>query len=150
MPTPIEQFKEFFNANAEQDNIALSKAPGAMWMGKGQENAIKTFHIAAETVPAYKDFLRQHNIAIWVKDDPKMRALRALRIMREPTPHIPQYPHIPHNPELAANLMVMLCQRTTYLLEKQIESLKEKFIKEGGFRENLFKERMKYKILIHK
>jgi len=62
MPTPIEQFKEFFNANAEQDNIALSKAPGAMWMGKGQENAIKTFHIAAETVPAYKDFLRQHKI----------------------------------------------------------------------------------------
>ncbi len=62
MPTPNEQFQEFFNANAEQDNIALSKAPGGMWMGKGQENAIKTFHIVAETVPAYQDFLKKHKI----------------------------------------------------------------------------------------
>jgi len=40
---------------------------------------------------------------------------------------------------------VMLCQRTTYLLEKQIESLREKFVKEGGFRENLFRQRIKYR-----
>lgn len=65
--------------------------------------------------------------------------------MRDPSPHNPQIPHIPHDPEFAANLLIMLCQRTTYLLVKQIESLKEKFIKEGGFRENLFKERMKYR-----
>lgn len=71
-----------------------------------------------------------------------MRVLRDLRVMKDPFPHLPQYPHIPHDPELAANLLVMLCQRTTYLLEKQTESLREKFIKEGGFRENLFKERI--------
>lgn len=62
MSTPNEQFQEFFNINAEQDNIALSKAPGGMWMGKGQENALKTFHTAAETVPAYQDFLKKHKI----------------------------------------------------------------------------------------
>lgn len=75
----------------------------------------------------YEDYLRQHRLRIWDKNEPK-------------------YPHIPHDPELACNLMIMLCQRTTYLLEKQIESLKEKFIKEGGFRENLFKKRLEEKI----
>jgi len=72
-----------------------------------------------------------------------MRNLREVRVMREPSPHLPQFPHIPYQQEFAANLMVMLCQRTSYLLEKQIESLREKFINEGGFRENLFRERMK-------
>ncbi len=62
MPTPNEQFQDFFNANAEQDNIALLKAPGGVWMGKGQENALKTFHTAAEDVPAYQDFLKKHQI----------------------------------------------------------------------------------------
>lgn len=93
----------------------------------------------------YEDFLRQRNFRLWDKDEPKMGELRDLRVVREPYPHIPQIPHIPQNQELAANFLFMLCQRTTYLLEKQIESLKEKFIKEGGFRENLFKERLKYK-----
>jgi len=91
----------------------------------------------------YEDFLRQKGFALWGKDEPRMRNLREMRVLREPYPHLPQFPHIPQNPELAANLMVMLCQRTTYLLEKQITSLKEKFIKEGGFRENLFRERLK-------
>lgn len=93
----------------------------------------------------YEDYLRQHNYIIWLKDSPKMRDLRDLRVVGYPLPHIPQIPHIPQNPELAANLMFMLCQRTTYLLEKQIASLKEKFVKEGGFRENLFKKRLDYK-----
>jgi len=39
----------------------------------------------------------------------------------------------------------MLCQRTTYLLEKQIIALRAKFIKEVGFRGNLFRERLKEK-----
>jgi len=33
----------------------------------------------------------------------------------------------------------------TYLLKRQIESLKRKFIREGGFRENLFKQRLNYR-----
>ncbi|PIS14635.1 four helix bundle protein [Candidatus Shapirobacteria bacterium CG09_land_8_20_14_0_10_39_12] len=95
-----------------------------------------------ELLEDYEDFLRQRKLTIWPKDDVKMRELRDLRVLREPSPHIPQIPHIPQNPELAANLLIMLIQRTTYLLTKQIASLKEKFINEGGFRENLFKQRL--------
>jgi len=57
-----QQFQEFFKANAEKDNISLSEAPSQMWLKKGQEKALKTFHIAAEKVLAYKDFLKKHKI----------------------------------------------------------------------------------------
>jgi len=93
----------------------------------------------------YEDYLRCHHLKLWIKNEPRMRKLRDLRVLSDHFPHIPQFPHIPNDPELAANLMFMLCQRTTYLLEKQIQSLREKFIKEGGFRENLFRDRLKYK-----
>lgn len=110
------------------------------------ESYIKFLGIAngslKELLEDYEDFLRQKGLAIWPKDDVRMRELRDLRVMKDPFPHLPQIPHIPQNPQLAANLMIMLCQRTTYLLTKQIESLKEKFINEGGFRENLFKQRL--------
>lgn len=115
------------------------------------ESYIKLLGVAKgslkELLEDYEDFLRSHNLVLWSKDDPRMRRLRGLRVVRDPSLHIPQFPHIPQDPEFAANLMVMLCQRTTYLLEKQIESLKEKFVQEGGFRENLFKARIKYKSL---
>ena len=44
----------------------------------------------------YQDYLRQHNLKIWDKNETKMRELRNLRVMGNPTPHIPQFPHIPH------------------------------------------------------
>lgn len=113
------------------------------------ESYIKLLGVAKgslfELLEDYQDFLRQKNLKIWAKDELKMRQLRELRVMGIPQPHIPQFPHIPQDPDLAGNLMVMLCQRTTYLLEKQIESLKQKFVKEGGFRENLFQKRLAYK-----
>ncbi len=113
------------------------------------ESYIKFLGIAKGSIKElqedYEDFIRQRKLNLWGKDEPRMRELRDLRVLREPQPHIPQIPHIPYNPEAAANLMVMLCQKTTYLLEKQIVSLREKFINEGGFRENLFKERLQKK-----
>lgn len=113
------------------------------------ESYIKLLGVAKgslfELLEDYQDFLRQHNLKLWPKDELKMRQLRDLRVVGVPEPQLPQFPHIPHDCELAGNLLVMLCQRTTFLLEKQITSLKEKFVKEGGFRENLFKKRLEEK-----
>ena len=47
--------------------------------------------------------------------------------------------------ETAANAMVTLISQTTYLLDNQVKSLKEKFVKEGGFTENLTRERFEYR-----
>ena len=49
------------------------------------------------------------------------------------------------NPERAANAMIYLINQTNQLLDQKLRWLEEKFIKEGGFRENLFKKRQKYR-----
>jgi four helix bundle suffix protein len=52
--------------------------------------------------------------------------------------------HLSH-PETFANLMLTLCFKQGYLIDKLLRALKEKFIREGGFRENLFKERINFR-----
>lgn len=92
----------------------------------------------------YEDFLRQKGFTIWPKDNLKVRVFRGFRAVWK-SPNIPNTPNLPNNPEEASNLLLTFCQIETFLLNKQIESLKKKFVKEGGFRENLFRKRLEYK-----
>jgi four helix bundle suffix protein len=41
--------------------------------------------------------------------------------------------------------MVCLINQTNQLLDQKLRWLEERFVKEGGFRENLFKKRMDYR-----
>lgn len=93
----------------------------------------------------YLDFLLQNKLQIWPKDDPKVRGFRGFRAFWV-KPNIPNTPNFPNNPEEAANMILTFCQMESYLLKRQIESLREKFIREGGFRENLFKKRLEYRL----
>lgn len=92
----------------------------------------------------YEDFLRQKNLATWPKDDPKVRVFRGFRAVWK-SPNNPNTPNLPNDAEEAANMLLTFCQMEGYLLKRQIESLKQKFIKEGGSRENLFKRRVSYR-----
>ncbi|MDP2718801.1 MAG: four helix bundle suffix domain-containing protein [Dehalococcoidia bacterium] len=92
----------------------------------------------------YEDFLRQRGFSIWPKDHPKVRVFRGFRAVWV-KPNIPNTPNLPNDPEEAANLLLTFCQMETFLLKRQISSLKEKFVREGGFRENLFKKRLDYR-----
>lgn len=89
----------------------------------------------------FEDFLRQKGYSIWDKNDERIRGFRAFRAVWKTT-NIPNTPNLPNNPEEAANMLLTFCQMESYLLHKQIEALRNKFIAEGGFRENLFKERL--------
>lgn len=92
----------------------------------------------------FEDFLRQKKLKIWDKDDPRVRGFRDFRAVWV-SPNIPNTPNLPKDAEDAANMLLTFCQMETFLLKKQIEALKEKFEKEGGFREKLFKKRIDYK-----
>jgi len=92
----------------------------------------------------YEDFLRRKGLAIWSKDDPRIRVFRGFRAVWV-KPNIPNTPNLPNNPEEAANMLLTFCQIETFLLKRQIDSLKNKFVTEGGFRENLFKKRLEYR-----
>lgn len=97
-----------------------------------------------ELTSDFEDFLRQRGFQIWSKDDKRIRGFRVFRAVWV-SPNRPNTPNLPNNPQEAANMLLTFCQMETYLLAKQIEALKEKFIREGGFRENLFKRRLAQK-----
>jgi four helix bundle suffix protein len=44
-----------------------------------------------------------------------------------------------------ANLMLCLCHKQSYLMDQFLRAKQEKFVKEGGFKENLYKKRMDFK-----
>lgn len=88
-----------------------------------------------ELLEDFLDFLRQRKLALWPKNSPRIRAIRAVRLIDKPD--------LPDRPEEAANLIITLINQETFLLDRQIKSLEEKFIREGGYTEKLFKERLK-------
>lgn len=94
-----------------------------------------------ELAADFEDFLRQRGFEIWDKNDPRVRGFRDFRAVWL-APNRPNTLNLPNDPEEAANMLLTFCQMESYLLNKQIESLKRKFIEEGGFRENLFKQRI--------
>ena len=103
-----------------------------------------------ELLNDYLAYARQNRLEIWSGDRAK-REIREIReiweiLQKTPTlPSSPNFPHLPDHPDLAVNLLITLINQANYLLDKLIASLKEKFINEGGFRENLFRKRMDMK-----
>lgn len=47
------------------------------------------------------------------------------------------------DPEKAANCLICIIHQANYLLDRQLSTLEENFIKEGGYSENLFRARQK-------
>lgn len=105
-----------------------------------------------ELLADYEDFLRERGLTPWGKEDVKVLAFRKRAYTLSHLSNVSdlgtliQKPKLPPDPEAAANLLLTLLHQVTYLLSKQIKSGEEKFIKEGGYTEKLFKKRMEYKI----
>jgi len=96
-----------------------------------------------ELLEDYKDIARNRGIAVW--DTEGLRRYRNLRVFIKddlPLPPLPPSPHLPHNLGEAVNVMIDLITRTGYLFDRQRNSLEEKFLREGGYTENLFKKRV--------
>jgi four helix bundle suffix protein len=105
-----------------------------------------------ELLTDYEDYLRQHNFQIYPKTHPKVTGFRqtAYRLSYLSNlsylGHLKEKPVLPDNPQDAANFLLTLCHMETYLLSKQIASLENRFVRQGGYTENLFKKRFQVKI----
>jgi restriction system protein len=105
-----------------------------------------------ELTSDYEDYLRQRKLSIWPKTDQKVIKLREdgyrLSNLRNLSPigDFIEKPKLPDKPDEAANFLLTLCHMVTFLLSKQIQSLDNRFIKNGGYTENLFKRRIRDKI----
>lgn len=121
------------------------------YLEKSLKSYIKLVGVAyaslEELLEDYCDFLRQRKLLIWNKDDPKVKKFREFRVFWdfEKSPNSPNTPSLSSNSEEAANFILTIGHLESFLLSKQIKSLEEKFIKEGGYTENLFKKRLSFR-----
>lgn len=117
------------------------------YLQKSLEGRIKLVGVARgsleELLNDFLDFLRQRGLKLWEKDSPKARAVRALVYNRYNSYN--NYKSYIENPEDAANAAICLINQTNALLDQKLQWLEEKFVNEGGFRENLFRKRMERK-----
>ncbi|MBU1326784.1 four helix bundle suffix domain-containing protein [Patescibacteria group bacterium] len=117
---------------------------------KSMEGNIKLTGVArasfGELLEDYRDFLRVRHFAVWDKDDERVITIRRMRENTNKTNRsYESYETYMSEPERFANLMVTLCFKEGYLLDQLLRVQEAKFVKEGGFRENLFRKRREYK-----
>ena len=116
------------------------------YLQKGVEGRLKLLGVSRgsleELLNDYLDFLRQRGLKILSKDSPEARQVRSLVYNRYNSYN--SYKSYIQNPQSAANAMICLINQTNQLLDQKLRWLEERFIKEGGFRENLFKKRKDY------
>lgn len=102
-----------------------------------------------ELVEDYQDFLFKKGLRVWDKNDPRVLRLRRILINPHET-HVTNDSNESHgikfsDPEAFANLMITLCTKQGFLMDRFLKGIQEKFVKEGGFRENLLKKRLSFK-----
>ncbi|MFH1705784.1 MAG: four helix bundle suffix domain-containing protein [Patescibacteria group bacterium] len=102
-----------------------------------------------ELIEDYEDFLWLKELDVWDKNDSKVLAIRR-KLINTNESHVTHKSHQAYgvafsDAESFANLMITLCAKEGYLLDQFLKGIEGRFVKEGGFRENLFKKRLNYK-----
>ena len=145
--------------NADQMNQAARSGKQNIVEAVGQSQTSKKGEIRLlgvakasleELLMDYGDFLRQNALDIYPKVDPRVTQFRQSAFKLSHLSNLSnlgnliEKPKLVGNPQDDANFLLTLCHQATYLLDRQIKSLEEKFTTEGGFTENLFRKRIKY------
>ncbi len=155
-----EKFLPGFDTRRTREQMIQAARSGKQNIIEGISDARTSTHVELkllgiangsleELLADYEDFLRQRNLIIWSKEDPKILAFRRKAYSLSHLSNLSnlgdlrEKPVLPSNPEEAANFLITLCHQATYLLFCQIKAMEEKFIKEGGYTEKLLKERLK-------
>ena len=120
-------------------------AEGCMASGTSKETELKLISVARasleELLLDLEDYLRQHGLPIWGKDDPKAKEIRALAY-RENRSYETYKTYFEGTAEIAANTLICLIHQANYLLDQQIRALEQEFLDKGGFRERLYQARV--------
>lgn len=154
-----KQYKNLLSSHRTFDQMIQAARSGNANIAEGNQQSSLEGYIKLvgvnkasleELLKDYLSFARQNKVQIFTKDEVvgKVREIREVWeiIKKNPVlPDVPNFPDIPNDLTEAVNLMITLINQAIYLQKKLLQSLEEKFVKEGGFRENLFKKRIMYK-----
>lgn len=126
-------------ARSGKQNIA----EGSMASGTSKKTELKLVSVARasqeELLADYEDYLRQHGLVQWSRDD--QRAIDVRRLAYKTDKTYETYRTYMRDPESAANAALSLIHQTNYLLDQQMRALEKSFLEEGGFTERLYKAR---------
>lgn len=129
------------SARSGKQNIAEG------YLQKSLESRLKLLGVSRgsleELLNDYLDFLRQRYLKLWAKESAQAQTVR--KLVYNCYNSYNNYKNYIKNPEVAANAMVCLINQTNQLFDQKLRWLEERFVKEGGFRENLFKKRIAYR-----
>lgn len=149
----VEFCKKYINTRSRtKDQMEQSARSGKQniaegYLQKSMEGKIKLLGVARgsleELLNDYLDFLRQHSLPLWEKDDTRIQTVR--RLVYNRYNNYNHYKSYISSSESAANAMITLINQTNQLLDQKLRWVEEKFVKEGGFRENLFKKRLDFR-----
>jgi len=130
-------------ARSGKQNIA----EGSVASGTSKKTDIKLMNVARasleELLIDFQDFLRVNGLSLWAKDNPKALKIRALAYKSNRT-HL-TYESFLTSSENFANTAICLIHQANFLLDRQLKSLSEDFLKNGGFTENLYKKRIGFR-----
>lgn len=109
------------------------------------ETLLKLINVARsslqELLADYEDYLRVRQLRQWGKDSKEVVAMRKLGIEHKDSAFFLSLAET-RSDEVVANMVIVLICQADVLLDRYAHKQKEKFLKEGGFRENLTKERI--------
>lgn len=140
-------------------------AEGSMASATSKKTELKLTNVAKasqeELLLDLEDFLRQHRLRQWSKNDPEALAVRKKyrsfpkewfeksdlsdRSDLSDEERLDPYGIADATPEVAANILICLANQGIYLLKRQIERLERDFVDEGGFTEKLHRVRSEWR-----
>ena len=90
----------------------------------------------------YEDYLRVRNLRLWAEDSKEVDAMRKLGLEHEDSAFFLELAQT-RSDEVVANMVIVLIYQADALLNGYINRKYNDFLREGGFREKLTRERIK-------
>ena len=90
----------------------------------------------------YEDYLRVRNLRLWADDSKEVDAMRKLGLEHEDSAFFLELAQT-RSDEVVANMVIVLIYQADALLNGYINRKYSDFLREGGFREKLTRERVK-------
>ncbi len=131
-------------ARSGKQNIAEGNQAAAT----SSETEIKLTNVARasleELLADYEDYLRTRSLSLWGMQHPRMRSLRQWSSSKE---FFDQYKDMASrlSDEEMGNLCITLCHQAIYLLGQLLKTQQNRFVTEGGIREQMHKARTGYR-----
>ena len=132
-------------------------AEGSMASATSKKTELKLTGVARasleELLLDYEDFLRQRGLRIWDKNSPEALAVRRKyqsdrsdkSDASDSSGRSDPYNLATATAETAANTLICLINQASFLLRRQLQTLEQSFLNEGGFTERLYRKRQEHR-----